>query len=100
MIRLVLPDIFVFGSSLATYLALRKIRAQKRSHGGSQETQLIRDGGGATETFLASENNDRDYEYFSLLNRGLFLASLCFLALAGIAWPSVWVNNTSSFEKV
>ena len=89
VVRLILPDIFVFGSSLATYLALRQIRAQ-RSHGGSQETQLIRDGpGGVTETFLASEHNDRDFEYFSLLNRGLFLASLCFLALAGIAWPSV-----------
>ena len=89
VIRITFPDIFVLGISLLTYLTLRKIRAQKASHGGSQETALIRDGAGVTETFLASEHQEGDFEYFSLLNKGLFLSSLCFLALASIASPSI-----------
>ena len=30
-----------------------------------------------------------EFEYLTLLNKGLFLSSLCFLALAGIASPSL-----------
>ena len=65
IIRITFPDFFVVAMALSSYLILRKIRAQKHgSHGGSQETQLIRDGGGATETFLTSSTQEMFFVFF------------------------------------
>ena len=84
VIRIIFPDMFVFAGSLASYLVLRSLRT--RSHTGSQEAQLIQS---QTETFLASDPKTYQYDYYSKMNKGLFLLSLCFLALAGIASPSL-----------
>ena len=90
IIRILVPNFVVFIISLLTYLNLCAIKA-KTSHQGSQETQLIPGNPGQSATFLGETQpqiTDATLETKSRWNKFLFLFTLVFLALSGIASPS------------
>jgi piezo-type mechanosensitive ion channel component 1/2 len=87
IIRILVPNFVVFIISLLTYLNLCAIKA-KGSHQGSQETQLIPGNPGQSQTFLGETITDQTLETKSRWNKFLFLFTLVFLALSGIASPS------------